>query len=74
MRDNLYDEMRLNNIFCRKYWYPLITHHEFYNMEQRSELNIANNMSNQVLCLPIYPDLKHSQVHRIIEILDQYFN
>jgi len=31
---------------------------------------MAEKMSNEVICLPVYPDLDHADVERIIEILN----
>ena len=69
IRDHIYNEMRENNIFCRKYWYPLITNHSIYRSLVGCDLPNARKLSESVLCLPIYPDLDRVDVKRVIENL-----
>lgn len=69
-RDELYEELKLHNIFARKYFYPLITDFSAYcDYEQRFDLNTSKNISNQVLCLPIYPGLSENEIMHIINIV-----
>ena len=66
MIDNL---LRKNKIFCRRYWYPLITKHNSYKNCKKDDLINAEKLSKTVLCLPIYPDLKLSKVYKIIKLI-----
>ena len=68
-RDELYDTLKENKIFSRRYFYPLITDFPGYNDSKSFDLNNAKLVANQVLCLPIYPDLEHKDVERVIGIL-----
>lgn len=68
-REYIYKKMKENNIFCRKYWYPLITKHNIYKSSIAINLTNATKISESVLCLPIYPDLDHLDVKRIIKII-----
>jgi len=59
-RDELYESLKMNNIYCRRYFYPLISQfHPYRNLPSSSPKNlpIAENIARKVLCLPIYPDL-----------------
>ncbi len=59
-RDGLYSRLRERNIYARRYFYPLITHFPMYRnlpSAQPERLPVAEEVSRQVLCLPIYPDL-----------------
>lgn len=59
-RDELYFKLRENEIFGRRYFYPLISNFPMYNDLPSASINnlpIANNLSQQVICLPLYPDL-----------------
>lgn len=71
-RDELYQELKAHNIHARRYFYPLISEFPMYkNMlsADPSNLPIANDAAKKVMCLPIYPDLKNSDLNRIIEIV-----
>jgi dTDP-4-amino-4,6-dideoxygalactose transaminase len=71
-RDALYNKLKEHNIFGRRYFYPLISTFSTYKgLESANPLNlpIATKMANQVLCLPIYADLQHEDVQRVIECI-----
>lgn len=71
-RDHLYDQLIKNNIYPRRYFYPLISTFPYYNkLPSSSEKNlpIATKISQQILCLPLYPDLSHDSVIKIIDIV-----
>lgn len=77
-RDQLYDELKKNNIFTRKYFYPICSDYEPYkNLESSSieNLPVANDLKNRVLCLPYYGDLSFETVIHIcnlIKSMDKY--
>ncbi|WP_395067669.1 DegT/DnrJ/EryC1/StrS family aminotransferase [Paraburkholderia silvatlantica] len=67
-RDALYQKMRDNNIYPRRYFYPLITDFPMYRglpSARRSNLPVATDAAEKVLCLPIYPDLTFEEVEFI---------
>lgn len=71
-RDEVYDRLKKENIFARKYFYPLISSFSTYHSlpsAQPERLPIANQIAEQILCLPIFSDLKLSDLNRIIEIV-----
>ena len=71
-RDALYTSLKQNDIFTRRYFYPLISNFEPYKNYKSAKfenLPIANKIAEQVLCLPIYADLTFSQVDRITAII-----
>ena len=71
-RDKVYEELTNHNIFTRRYFYPLISRFSAYknlpSAEEKS-LPVAEQISSEVICLPIYPDLEHRDVERVIGIL-----
>ena len=71
IRDKIYNKLQENNIFCRKYWYPLITNHSIYRSLVGYDLPNARKLSQSVLCLPIYPDLNIEDVKIVIDIIRQ---
>jgi dTDP-4-amino-4,6-dideoxygalactose transaminase len=71
-RDVLYQKMRDEGIYVRRYFYPLISDFPMYRglpSAAHSNLPVAKKMAAQILCLPIYPGLPHDQVDRVLELL-----
>lgn len=72
LRDYVFDELELNNIIPRKYFYPLTTDYECYANRFNSNLTpIAKNTADRVLTLPLYADLELKQVDRICGIIEK---
>lgn len=73
-RDDLYEQLKESNIYARRYFYPLISHFPVYrglDSANPSNLPIAEEIADEVICLPIYPDLEQDVQDRIIEICAQ---
>jgi len=71
-RDALYQKLRDNGIFSRRYFYPLISDMPMYRglpSAAASNLPVAKRVSKQVLCLPIYPALKREEVDMILRLI-----
>lgn len=71
-RDELYQKLKDNGIFSRRYFYPLISEFSMYRgmpSAAPENLPVANEVADKVLCLPIYPALELSAVERISSIL-----
>ena len=71
-RDELYRKFRERNIFVRRYFYPLISDFPMYRglpSAAHSNLPVARKLALQILCLPIYPDLTHEDIDRVIALL-----
>ena len=70
-RDELFEKLKVNNIFVRKYFYPLMTDLNVYQ-QFKSETPHAKQLSEQVLCLPMYPTLTIEQIQMIIDVIQEY--
>ena len=71
-RDALYQKFRDNGIIVRRYFYPLISDFPMYRglpSATHENLPVARRTAEQVLCLPIYPDLPLNQVDRIVDLM-----
>jgi dTDP-4-amino-4,6-dideoxygalactose transaminase len=71
-RNGLYDLLKTNDIFARRYFYPLISEFPMYRSmpsAAKSNLSVAHQVASEVICLPIYPDLSITEVDRIIELI-----
>lgn len=73
-RDFLYEKLKSNGIFARRYFYPLISEFPMYRGLQSSSPNnlpFATEASNQILCLPIFPDLLNEDLLKIIDLISK---
>ncbi len=71
-RDALFDKLRDNNIYVRRYFYPLISDFPMYRgmpSAAHANLPVAKRVAEQVICLPIYPALSGEQVDLIVELV-----
>ena len=71
-RDELYQKLKDNNIYGRRYFYPLISDFPMYrclSSASRTNLSVAVNSSNKVICLPIYPDLTDVEIAKVIAVI-----
>lgn len=67
-RNYVSDQLKAHNIYPRKYFYPLTNHCEVYGYHG-DETPVALRLSEQVLTLPLYPDLPLDIVDHISEII-----
>lgn len=69
-RDEIYEKLCQNNIFPRKYFYPLVSMFDCYRGKYDAELTpVALYISRRVLTLPLYADLELSVVRKICDII-----
>ena len=69
-RDKVSDALRGNNIFPRKYFYPLTADAEcFCDKFKDADIQIARNVSDRILVLPLHPELDVSDIDRICDII-----
>jgi len=74
-RDKLNDYLRENNIFGRTYFYPLVSQFPMYkecDSAKPENLPNAKILAEEVICLPIYPDLDFETVMRIVSLIKQF--
>ncbi len=71
-RDELYSKLKENNIYARRYFYPLISQFPTYRGLESAHpenLPVAEKIADEVLCLPIYVDLKIAEIEQVIRII-----
>ncbi len=67
-RDELHAKLAKNNIYTRKYFYPLTSDCECYkDSHYRGEVPVAERLASQVLTLPIYEGLEDGDTDRVID-------
>lgn len=69
-RDKLYNVLREQGIYARKYFYPLTADQScFKGQYKNSRLECARKLSEQVLVLPLYEELEEKDMDNIIAII-----
>lgn len=71
-RDQLYERLKQAGIHARRYFFPLISDLPMYRglpSARAENLPVAKAAAEQVLCLPIYPDLPFESVDHIADLI-----
>lgn len=69
-RNEIHSIMQKNNIYTRKYFYPITNSFECYQGKfDVFKTPIALRISKQILCLPMYSDLSVKEIDRIVSII-----
>lgn len=73
-RDALYDKLKVNGVFSRRYFFPLISDMPMYRELKSAHpdlLPVASNAAACVLCLPMYPTLSLEDLRRVISLITE---
>ena len=71
-RDELFQKLRDDGVYARRYFYPLISDFPMYrSLPSASSSNLieARKAASEVICLPIYPDLSNENIDSIIGLI-----
>ena len=71
-RDELYDQLKANGIYSRRYFYPLCSDFPTYRglpSAAPANLPVATRVAQRILCLPMYAGLTEEEQHNITECL-----
>lgn len=72
MRDMIYGKLRKQNIFARKYFYPITADALcFQDTYKMILLDNARYVSANILTLPLYPELDYEAIDRIVGIIQE---
>ena len=68
-RDDVYMDLREQEIYSRKYFYPAINELECYRDNAGAPTPVAHDVSLNILTLPIYEGLADEDIDRICDII-----
>lgn len=71
-RNDLYFKLQENNIYGRRYFYPLISEFSTYrglSSANKENLPNANKIADSVICLPMHHKLSEKEVSMIVNII-----
>ena len=71
-RDELHEYLKENNIFTRKYFYPLTSDQACFKNKYRYEkLENARMLARSILILPFFDTLEYEEIDRIVKLIRQ---
>lgn len=71
-RDNLYETLKGENIYGRRYYYPLISQFPAYkNLPSAKAENLPNahRISSEVICLPLHHEMTEQDTDRVVNTI-----
>jgi dTDP-4-amino-4,6-dideoxygalactose transaminase len=71
-RDELYEKLKSNNIYGRRYFYPLISTFSPYrglDSARPENLPVATKLADMVICLPMYHELTEADINMIVSLI-----
>jgi dTDP-4-amino-4,6-dideoxygalactose transaminase len=71
-RDQVYEGLKKYNVFTRRYFYPLISQFPAYRELESAKAGLlpaAERITQEVLCLPIYPSLDEKNILPIANLI-----
>ncbi|WP_315122267.1 DegT/DnrJ/EryC1/StrS family aminotransferase [uncultured Clostridium sp.] len=69
-RNEVFEKLKEDNIFARKYFYPLTNSFECYKGRfDIQKTPVAEYIADRVLCLPLYADLDLEDIDRVCNII-----
>ncbi|MFA5713991.1 MAG: DegT/DnrJ/EryC1/StrS family aminotransferase, partial [Bacteroidales bacterium] len=74
-RDALYERLKEQNIYGRRYFYPLISKFDPYRKLESSapeNIPVATEVANSVICLPMHHYLEESEVVEISQFIRRW--
>jgi UDP-4-amino-4,6-dideoxy-N-acetyl-beta-L-altrosamine transaminase len=74
IRKSLFSYLRKKNYFVNVHYIPIYKHPFYKKLFKNFRLIEAENYYNESISIPIYPNLKKTEVNRVIKIVKNYIN
>lgn len=68
-RDELCDKLKAEDIYARKYFYPLVSANKEFGKDLTGATPCAKYYSENIMCLPMYAHLSAADVNKICDII-----
>ena len=72
-RDELYDKLKANNIYSRRYFYPLCSDFPTYRglpSATAENLPVATRVAQRILCLPMFAGLERENQYKVTSLIN----
>ncbi len=70
-RDYLFEKLKENGIYARKYFYPLVTDYDCYLNKYISNVTNANKIAESIITLPMHEYLTREDIAKICSVIKQ---
>ena len=70
-RDDIVAYLTDNNIFTKKYFHPLIVDFHEFGSYKTNNLPVAERIADNIICLPLYHDIKLDEISYVVDLLYQ---
>ncbi len=70
-RDYLFEKLKENGIYARKYFYPLVTDYDCYRNRVNNNVTNANKIAENIITLPMHEYLTREDIIRICSVIKQ---
>lgn len=71
-RNDVIAFLESNNIFPRKYFHPLVSDFKEFSQFKKADLQIARQVSENILCLPLFHDITKDEIFRVADCLNKF--
>lgn len=69
-RNELYDHLKANGVYSRKYFYPLTSDQAcFKNKYKLEKLDCARDLANKILTIPFYEKIEYEVIDYIVDLI-----
>lgn len=68
-RDQIMNNLEKSGVGSRKYFYPCTNEFSSLKMYDFNNTPVAKEIANEILCLPLYPDLSFEEIENICKII-----
>lgn len=69
--DSIVDFLEKNNIFTKRYFYPLISEYTQFKFYRKEDLSNAKSISSKVLCLPLSHEISKEDIEFVVNTISQ---
>lgn len=71
-RDDVAKELEEENIFARKYFYPLTSDFDAYKgIFKIQDTPVAKRIADGILTLPLYADIRNEDINRVCDVIER---
>lgn len=68
-RNSLVKKLNENDIYCKKYFYPIIPDHPVYSKFKNQKFSISRMIAENIICLPINPSMTNNHIKKISNLI-----
>jgi dTDP-4-amino-4,6-dideoxygalactose transaminase len=67
--ENIVAYLEANNVFPKRYFYPLVNDYKEFSKYKRNNTPISENISENIICLPLSHEIQSHEIEYIVSLL-----